>query len=342
VDNRYLAFFNCQAVGMYLRVGTEMTWRSVDEVQIGTDPRWATRIGPLSAPERAALERLRSGDNVDLRRHRSLESALRQAGAILPGRPSGPEFDSPSRRAWSVMRADGRGDHQVNSRSSAILEISRLGRTGLAIALTAATAGIGWVTSADTSAVRECDTGLGGFRLRDVGRSRTSATAQALTNSRPGTRFAGAIPDQPTVSVFVGDHLADPAWYRFTAAAGTPHFPVVFGEASVEVGPVVMPGVGPCLHCVDSYRLDADPAWAWVGTQLGSRPDPGEEPSLAAGAASLAVAFALGVVDGRARTGVSVLLQLGEPVPLIHTWTTHPDCPVCPDGLDPGSVAQED
>ena len=47
------------------------------------------------------------------------------------------------------------------------------------------------------------------------------------------------------------------------------HLPVVLDEDRVRVGPVVIPGITPCMTCLDLNRTDWDPAWPALLPQLG-------------------------------------------------------------------------
>src|SRR5690606_41330535 len=78
-----------------------------------------------------------------------------------------------------------------------------------------------------------------------------------------------------------------------------PHLPVLVRELDVVVGPLVRPGQGPCLRCLDLHRTDDDPRWPAVATQLTGSPPTGVETSLGWLAAAVAAHQALAVVDGR-------------------------------------------
>jgi len=54
------------------------------------------------------------------------------------------------------------------------------------------------------------------------------------------------------------------AWLR----RDTPHLLVVFDEADAHVGPLIVPGVTPCAHCIDEQRRVSDDCWPAVATQL--------------------------------------------------------------------------
>lgn len=47
-----------------------------------------------------------------------------------------------------------------------------------------------------------------------------------------------------------------------------PHLPVSFETGRVTVGPLVVPGVTPCLSCRDGHERDRDPAWPRLHAQL--------------------------------------------------------------------------
>lgn len=47
------------------------------------------------------------------------------------------------------------------------------------------------------------------------------------------------------------------------------HLPVVIDEERVRIGPVVIPGLTPCLTCLDLHRTDWDRAWPALLPQLG-------------------------------------------------------------------------
>lgn len=85
---------------------------------------------------------------------------------------------------------------------------------------------------------------------------------------RLGARVESS-PSPGTVAAVVIAHYAVPPrraaeWLR----ADIPHVLVEFGDRSVRVGPVVQPGVGPCAHCIELHRVDADPAWPALASQL--------------------------------------------------------------------------
>lgn len=86
--------------------------------------------------------------------------------------------------------------------------------------------------------------------------------------------------------------VGEPDRARFDRATllGIPHLPVVVDEDRVRLGPLVRPGLSPCIHCHDLHRTLWDRAWPALLLQLG-RPGSG----VVAGAVDPATACAAGV-----------------------------------------------
>jgi bacteriocin biosynthesis cyclodehydratase domain-containing protein len=83
-----------------------------------------------------------------------------------------------------------------------------------------------------------------------------------------------------TPVLLVAHRLADPMRVARLLAADVPHLPVHLHGDRVTIGPLVLPGQGPCLACVHATRADADPEWPLVAAQLLARPAPTTEPML--------------------------------------------------------------
>lgn len=114
-------------------------------------------------------------------------------------------------------------------------------------------------------------------------------------------------------------------WFRRSIA----HLPVVARPGSVAIGPLVVPGTGPCLTCV---RLDEGAALLWdIGRDdplTDAQSDPVRvEPALAAVAAGAVAMLALGIVDGYPPpTGVRWHTALPQPSLATSRWEIHPQC----------------
>lgn len=97
----------------------------------------------------------------------------------------------------------------------------------------------------------------------------TGAEADAVRD-RLRDRNALAVEDDPSagLAVLVADFVVPPWRQAALMRRDQAHLPVVLGDQSVEVGPLIQPGDGPCLRCISLARRDADPAWPALCTQL--------------------------------------------------------------------------
>ncbi|WP_159571546.1 hypothetical protein [Curtobacterium sp. 18060] len=77
---------------------------------------------------------------------------------------------------------------------------------------------------------------------------------------------------EPRLAVVVADHVVDPALRAAWTRRGVPHLAVVVGDGRIRLGPFVVPGAGPCLQCAEFARVDDDPAWPAIASQLWGRP----------------------------------------------------------------------
>lgn len=89
----------------------------------------------------------------------------------------------------------------------------------------------------------------------------------------------------------VSDYVVHPDWIRELSDGTIRHVPVLFSDLTVTIGPVITPGVTPCLYCLSGRRDQDDAEWLSIQSQLFHTPSP-----LAAGhtadiAASLVVSL---------------------------------------------------
>ncbi len=98
------------------------------------------------------------------------------------------------------------------------------------------------------------------------------------------------------------------------------------------VGPLVRPGHGPCLRCLDLHRGDRDPAWPSVLGQLLGPSSPGRQPeetALSALGAGLAGLQVLAHLDGAAEpaaAGATLESELPDGLIARRDWPAHPSC----------------
>lgn len=122
---------------------------------------------------------------------------------------------------------------------------------------------------------------------------------------------------------------ADAPW----RAAGLAHLPVLVQEPRVVVGPLLVPGSGPCLRCLDLQRSDRDAGWPALFAQVGCETSPEVAPRVDAdaGLALLAAAFVTALVgrhldDGADPPGISVEGAVPWPQTVHRVWEVHPRC----------------
>lgn len=133
-----------------------------------------------------------------------------------------------------------------------------------------------------------------------------SAIADALAASGArvlmGTHAADLADSAPDVAIVTAHHVLAPALHALWLRRDVPHLPVVFSDTAVLIGPMVEPGVGPCLLCLELHRRDADTAWPAIATQLLGRSSRLVAPALMLEAAAAACRTTLGRLAAGADT----------------------------------------
>lgn len=332
-----------------LKEGLGVLWRERGAAQIGTDPRCGVVLHGLTDAEQALLDLVPSGlplkeliragqvTGVAAGRVQTLVDAMGRAGVLVPddtGLPGAPgqqrsaAAQSTDAAYWSRLRPDGDGWCVLARRHRCSVALMGAGRLGMLIASGLATAGVGTVLLSDRSPVSTRDVAPGAFGPADVGRTREDAGAEALLVTRPALRTTAPPGTRPDLCVLIEHAVASPVRARPLVREDLAHLSVVVGDVDVIVGPLVIPGHGPCLRCLDLHRCDADGRWPAVATQLAAQAETGSESSLAPMAAALAVGQVLAHLDGRVPDTRGATLEVAAitPVPRRRTWSAHPDC----------------
>jgi bacteriocin biosynthesis cyclodehydratase domain-containing protein len=344
-----------------LRPGLQPIWRGPHTLQLGTVPGRATVLDGLTAADRVLLEQLLDG----------IELAELTAGRIPPGPARGHELirlldasdalvpargrDTLTRvghrrrrlesdaASWSLVDPRGDGWQLLARRSRQAVLVRGGGRLATAITVTLAAAGLR-VRLEDARPVRDRDLLPGGAHVSDVGEPREAAARFALKRAGlaamwvAGLHAPTAAPPPPgppgpvaDLVVLVEHGAADAGAALPLLRADLAHLSVLVRETDVLVGPLVRPGRGPCLRCLDLHRAERDPAWPRMLAQLLARDprraDP-EEAALVGLAAGLASLQVLGRLDGRAVPAVGATLEVGLPDGLVgrRPWPAHPAC----------------
>lgn len=113
--------------------------------------------------------------------------------------------------------------------------------------------------------------------------------------------FAAADEQRPQLVALVAPWVIGPEDAQHWLRRDVPHLPIVASDHTVTVGPLVEPGVGPCLYCGQLARTDADPAWPAMATQLWGR----EAPHHSALTVTTVAAFAARRLIARLKSGAA-------------------------------------
>lgn len=336
---------------LQLKPALRRAWRGPGTVQIGVSPRHGTVLEGLTEGDALLLDRLRHGVDPDrisggpgpaAAPERSLELVrlLHEAGVLVPARAGraalarvGPSRERLAADAsvWSVVHPPaGDGWEVLARRACRHVAVLGAGRTGTTLAVTLAAAGVGRVSIGDPRPVAAADVAPAGHAEPDIGRRRQDSAADAVRRFGAAGAAAGHHPD---LAVLVDHTVADAGRADRLLSADTAHLSVVIRDADALVGPLVRPGQGPCLRCLDLHRGDRDPAWPQVLAQLlrpvpGAGPEP-EETATAALVAGLAALQVLGHLDGLARpaaTGATLEVELPDGLVSRRPWPAHPRC----------------
>ncbi|GHS84929.1 hypothetical protein AGMMS50218_01180 [Actinomycetota bacterium] len=350
---------------MQIRPGVPVLCRGADEVQLGTDPRWAVRLDGLTPADVDLLLGLRdeAAVPVEVRAERAgvpvdraaeLSAALSTAGMLVETTATRQSAIAPALSGdvavSTLLSMEGDGRATVRARAQRSVGVVGLDRIGLTVAATLAGSGVGTVLLADPAPVTRQDAGAAGYRTSDVGSPRLSAAARVLHDVAPTVHTDRASDRPPDVVVLVHRGAADSAAGVALVSADLPHLSVVSREADAFVGPFVRPGASVCLRCLDLHRRDLDPAWPLLVPQLlppdagppprwsqltGTR-HPGRRPAHRAGipaalagvCGALAAAQVLAHLDGAIPGATDAAYEISAPdvTPRRRAWQVHPEC----------------
>ena len=169
--------------------------------------------------------------------------------------------------------------------------------------------------------------------LRCGGVGRVDVGVEALDATDLDLRLRPPVTKGPDLVVLVGAGAIDPdagaGWQR----RGIPHLPLVWQGHRITVGPLVRPGAGPCLRCLDLHRSDRDAAWPALLAQLAPHRAVGR--AAAVSAATPLTAIAAGITativhtyldTGTVPEGLSLEVSMPWPRVAHRRWQPHPRC----------------
>jgi len=137
--------------------------------------------------------------------------------------------------------------------------------------------------------------------------------------------------DGPDLAVLIAHHVLSPDQHGHWLRRDVPHLPVLFGDQQVHIGPLIEPGHGPCLHCLERHRTDADPARPAIASQLWGRRSSTETPLVAGEVAAIVVRTVLARLEGRpapdrVTATAELTLDAATGERRLRDWYNHPGC----------------
>lgn len=174
-------------------------------------------------------------------------------------------------------------DYEVNpemvlaERWQRIVHIDQLDRAGLLLAKTLLASGVGKVVTHDAGVVLSTDLGEIGYKSKDLGISRFQAALLQLNElSLPKTtrprlvELNGKQHKDLLISfaVTIGHLAIRPTTYLRWLNRDVNHLGITFEMNRAQISPLVIPGQTPCLNCLAEYKVDEDPAWPVLASQL--------------------------------------------------------------------------
>jgi bacteriocin biosynthesis cyclodehydratase domain-containing protein len=156
--------------------------------------------------------------------------------------------------------------------------------------------------------------------------------AETLVQSGVLVRVAARASAEPCdLGLAVGHYVLDPDSYGFWLRRDLPHLPIIFGDETVAIGPLVEPGVTACLYCLEHHRRDADASWSAIASQLWGRMSGSETPLVSREVAAIACRIIATRLAGN-RSGPSVAaatslrLSVNSGQTIRRDWMPHPSC----------------
>ncbi|GLW97797.1 hypothetical protein Misp02_18840 [Microtetraspora sp. NBRC 16547] len=297
-------------------------------LQFGVHPARATVLTDLQPAVRRFVESLDGTRTLDqavsasalgagaarevialLVRHGLVEDASARPGELAALSREEREVLRPELDRLSLAATDG-GLAGLRRRRAAHVRVYGAGRVGAQVAALLAASGVGHLCVVDAGTARPQDVAPGGLGRHEVGASREEGAVAVARRLAPGInawtgRTASRPADgarRPDLVLLAPVEPLDALLVRELHAAGIPHLLVTAFEGYGCVGPLVIPGVTPCLGCHDLFRRDRDPSWPAVQARLGGFPA-GEiacDAALSALVAAQAAGQALAWLEGAA------------------------------------------
>lgn len=156
--------------------------------------------------------------------------------------------------------------------------------------------------------------------------------ASISTGTAPDAQLVARVAtENPNIDlvILLAHHTVDPRTSAALLSADITQLPVVMTTHGMRIGPLIIPGRTACLHCAELHRIDIDPAWPTMATQLLELVAPAPSPLVVLEAAALTARFVTAAVlagdDARLRDA-SVSVRAGSAHRQWQRHRPHPSC----------------
>ena len=322
----------------------QLTWRSPNTLQIGTDYR-AKVIDRVSPAQERFINALYFGmpESQLGAVARQIRLPEEQAAAMLkelkPLLIETTDAWEPSGRGLServqASMDNGADDGEIMSRRFAsVVQINQLDATGLGLSLALAAAGVGTILSPDHSKVTEADCASNLYPRALLGYQRFQAAKLILDSSWPGSRMVSSArvfksTPKPLIAVLTSHQVTPVDEVGRWRTLGTPILEIRYHSIGADVSPVLA-GQSPCLLCREQRNQDLEPTHLSTSAQLCNSELTFDDSATRLVATGLALQQILRFLDG---VGASVnepvgfsFTRLPETRLDVQPWLAHPYC----------------
>ena len=157
----------------------------------------------------------------------------------------------------------------LKSRGVMKIFVSSLDRTGLTVIRALAASAIGSVFTEDHQTVGPGDTLQLGYppQLLKIQRAKAAKSLEPGIEIQLHSRRSNAF-DRADIAILISNDVVRPGIYQPWMSRDVPHISVCYDEVGVEVSHLVIPGVTPCLGCIELAKIRHDKHRISVATQL--------------------------------------------------------------------------
>ena len=175
-------------------------------------------------------------------------------------------------RASLLNSAD--GATVLMERKFRTVHVDDLSAPGLALTLGLASAGVGRVVTHDQSLVGDKDLGPSAYPTQLLGKTKVEAVRALLASSPnqmgvvPGHKLTARNLEAIDCAAIIAHEAIEPRRYVQWLNRDVPHLALSFEVDHASVSPLIVPGRGPCLFCLEQARVNQDPSWPVLASQL--------------------------------------------------------------------------